>query len=112
MPTPGISLVGFLDQKDAVDHLQNACIPPDGTQSALIAEWNAAKARLGAAFANAGNPDIRPIPAEYKSHVEQVLTHPPFQAEWKGALKQGTDDARQHARTRRAVTSPTELVPA
>jgi hypothetical protein len=85
MPTPGISLVGFLDQKDAVDHLQNTCIPPDNTQDALIAAWNAAKARLGAPFANAGNPDIRQIPAAYQNHVNQVLIHPPFQAEWKGA---------------------------
>ena len=83
MPTPGISLVGFLDQKDAVEHLQNTCIPPDNTQDALIAAWNAAKARLGAPFANAGNPNIRQIPAAYQNHVNQVLIHPPFQAEWK-----------------------------
>jgi hypothetical protein len=35
--------------------------------------------------ANAGNPDIRQIPAAYQNHVNQVLIHPPFQAEWKGA---------------------------
>ena len=49
MPSPGLSLVGFIPtQQDALDHLTSACVPATGfNQQALLADWAAAKARLG-----------------------------------------------------------------
>jgi ParB-like nuclease domain len=79
MPTPGLSLVGFLDQAEAINHLLSACVPQGSARAALIAEWNTAKRRLGAPIPNAGHPDIKSLPAAQQAHAEQVLTHPIFQ---------------------------------
>jgi len=51
-----------MDQQQAVNYLRAACIPADPVDAALQAEWTAAQGKLGAAFANADQPDIRPIP--------------------------------------------------
>lgn len=62
MPSKGLSLVGFMDEQKAIEHLRLACVPADPSDAALRALWQTATARLGAPAANAGNPDIRPIP--------------------------------------------------
>ena len=86
MPTPGISLVGFLDQDTAINYLLNDCKATNEDKAALIEEWQAAKVQLGAtAVANSGHPDIRPIPAEQQSYVQKVLARPVFQREWRDA---------------------------
>jgi len=66
MPTPGLSLVGFLqDQQQALQHLKFSCVPAPATKTDadLVADWQAAKAKLGAPIANAGNPNLTPIAA-------------------------------------------------
>jgi hypothetical protein len=86
MPTPGLSLVGFIaDQQQAHNHLLHACVPANNAPAALTAEWNAAQARRGAMIPFAGHPDIRPLPAPLQAHAAQVLAQPVFQAEWRGA---------------------------
>jgi hypothetical protein len=80
MPTPGLSLVGFLDQPLALAHLSKACVPANADPAALIAEWAAAQARLGAPIATAGTPDIRPIPATHDAYAQLVLANPIFGA--------------------------------
>jgi hypothetical protein len=72
MPTPGLSLVGFLGRDEALAHFKNACVPPNPADSALDAEWQAAKALLGAPMAGAGNPAILPIPPQYQQYIAQV----------------------------------------
>jgi hypothetical protein len=72
VPTPGLSLVGFMDKQQAVNYLRAACVPADPADAALQAEWTAAQGRLGAAFANAGRPDIRPIPAAEQPYIQQL----------------------------------------
>src|ERR1700723_2353954 len=79
MPTPGLSLVGFLDQAEAISHLLVACVPQDSARAALIAEWNAAKQTLGAPIQNAGYPNIQSLPPAHQAHAQQVLAHPIFQ---------------------------------
>ena len=59
MPSQGLSLVGFMDQPQAINHLRNDCMPADSSDAALIGEWQAAQGMLGAAIQNAGNPDIQ-----------------------------------------------------
>jgi hypothetical protein len=76
MPTPGLSLVGFMDEAQGKDHLRNACIPPDPTDAALTAAWQAAKAQLGAPVANAGNPALDPIPPSHAAYILQVTQLP------------------------------------
>lgn len=74
MPTAGLSLVGFMaDQQQAVNHLRNACVPADPSDPALIAEWNAARAQLGAPIPNAGQPDIQQIPPAHQPHIQAMI---------------------------------------
>jgi hypothetical protein len=85
MPTPGLSLVGFLDQEGAINYLLNDCKPESEDKAALIDQWEAAKVKLGVVpVANAGRPDIRPIPVEQQGYVQKVLARPVFQREWRG----------------------------
>ncbi len=72
MPTPGLSLVGFLSQQQALEHFEQACLPSSRPQAALTAEWTDAQARLGAAIPNAGQPNVQPLPESAKAHVESV----------------------------------------
>ena len=76
MPSPGLSLVGFLDQQSAITHLRSACVLADDSDLALQAEWSAAKAKLGPAVSNAGTPDIQPLPAAGVAHVASLTQQP------------------------------------
>lgn len=76
MPAAGLSLVGFLDRDPAINHLKTACIPANPTDAALEAEWQAANAKLGAPFANAGHPDVQPIAASHQPYVDKVKALP------------------------------------
>ncbi len=76
MPLPGLSLVGFMQRQQAHGHLLNQCTPNSADPAALDTEWAAAKERLGGTIANAGHPDVRPIPAPYDAHVQQLITTP------------------------------------
>src|SRR5574341_905901 len=74
MPTQGLSLVGFMDQPQAIHHLRNDCKPVGNpNDAALVAEWQAARLQLGAAIQNAGNPDIQDIPQAHQGHLQQIL---------------------------------------
>jgi hypothetical protein len=90
LPTPGLSLVGFIaDQHQAFNHLINACVPSDASHAAIAAEWEAAKVRRRCEpIPNAGHPDIRPLDGAQSAYVQQVLAHPIFQSEWRGAVIQ------------------------
>jgi hypothetical protein len=66
-----------MDQPQAVDHLRQACVPANAADAALIAEWTGARARLGAAPANGGHPDIQPLPVAQQAHVQALR-----QAQW------------------------------
>jgi hypothetical protein len=76
MPTPGLSLVGFLDQPSAIAHLANACVPANPDPQVLAAEWHAAQANLGAPTPNAGHPDVQPIPGAEMAHITQLSALP------------------------------------
>jgi len=76
MATPGLSLVGFMDQQQAMAHLRTACVPVDVSDAAIFDEWKAAKLRLGAPLANAGRPDIQEIPPEHHAHLQHVVAAP------------------------------------
>ncbi len=76
MPADGMSLVGFMDQAQAVGYLRDYTIPLDSSDTALITDWSNAVSNLGAPVANAGLPDIRTLtPAQMAS-----LTQHPYLA--------------------------------
>jgi len=88
VPTPGFSLVGFMDRAEAIQHFQSVCVPGNPDPVVLATEWNAAKAKLGAPMLNAGTPDIQPIPAAHDAHIQQLSTAPwmahIFAGAWQG----------------------------
>jgi hypothetical protein len=78
MATSGLSLVGFMDQQEAIQHLRDFCIPVDPAEAALLAEWTAARDALGAPLANAGQPEILPIPPEHSPYILELMRIPWF----------------------------------
>ena len=76
MPTPGVSLVGFMDRDEAINHLRITCVVSDDSDAALEAEWLAAKAKLGPAVDRAGTPEVLQIPPQHQQHVAQVAQAP------------------------------------
>lgn len=47
MPTPGLSLHGFMEEGHALGFLRNQCVVGDATDAELIAGWNDARGKLG-----------------------------------------------------------------
>jgi len=74
----GLSLVGFLDQTRAINYLRStrpiAATPLSDTD--LIAEWNAAKAKIAAPPPRVGVPDIQPIPAAGAPYITALQGQP------------------------------------
>lgn len=73
MATPGLSLLGFLDEPSAATLLRNACVVPDATPEALSAIWREAQAKLGTAIPRAGLPTMEDIPPEGAEHMASLL---------------------------------------
>lgn len=87
MPTPGLSLCGFLSEQDAILHLQTACVPANPDPAVLRAEWLQAQTALGAPIPKAGSPAVRPIPqshAAYVTALEQLPWVAAHLAMWPG----------------------------
>lgn len=64
MPSPGLSLIGFLqDQQQALQHLRVTCVPEPETRTdvELIADWRSSQTKIGAAVENAGQPELTPM---------------------------------------------------
>src|ERR1043166_8573601 len=77
MPTLGLSLVGFMDQQPAVNHLSVNCVPKaNATPVTLIAEWQKARGRLGKAARNPGLVQPRPLNATQAAYVSNLMTLP------------------------------------
>ena len=64
---------------------------PQPDPAALDTEWAAAKERLGGPIANAGHPDVRPIPAPYDAHVQQLITTPWCAPAFAGRFRRGCE---------------------
>lgn len=79
MPTPGLSLVGFMDQATALWHLKEPCVPanPNAPDAAFIADWQAAQTRLGLSpVPNPGVPQVLPLPAAAGNHLAALMAQP------------------------------------
>jgi hypothetical protein len=72
MPSPGLSLFGFMSKDRAHHYLREACVPADLGDAALDAELSAATAKLGPPNLKAGQPDIQPIPQANQAYIQQM----------------------------------------
>jgi hypothetical protein len=77
MASPGLSLVGFLDEKEALQHMKTVCVPINLDDNVLKAEWKKAQAALGSGYENAGSPLIEDLSQVGLDHVDMLL-----QQEW------------------------------
>jgi hypothetical protein len=86
MPTPGLSLAGFLtDPSLAINHLRHHCKPPANiTDAQLLATWQAAKAALGTPFPSAGSANPQPIPASMQPHISNLMSQAWVQERFQG----------------------------
>ena len=50
MATAGLSLLGFMNQQEAIAHLLAHCVPEKREVPALVEQWQAARARKGPAY--------------------------------------------------------------
>ncbi|WP_316234914.1 MULTISPECIES: hypothetical protein [unclassified Bradyrhizobium] len=76
MPTPGLSLLGFMDAQQAIAHLQSVCVCANPDPAILSAEWNQARARLGGAIPRAGQPNLLPLPDRHAPYIAQLQSQP------------------------------------
>ena len=76
MPSPGIVLIGFMPEQQAISYLAGTCFTINQSPAALSAEWRDAKAKIGPPVANAGNPSIEPIPAHHQPYMQQLNALP------------------------------------
>lgn len=90
MPSAGLSLLGFMDQQQAINHLKSACIPRDTFDAALTAEWQSARWRRGMPFLNAGKPRIEPIPESHRDHIQHLINEPWAAPAFAGPLREAS----------------------
>jgi len=76
MATDGLSLVGFMEQQQAINYLRGACVVADDSDVALTQEWNLAKTQICPPAANAGRPQIGDLPHQHQSYVDQLKQQP------------------------------------
>jgi hypothetical protein len=78
MPIPGLSLVGFMDQGQAVAYLRDSCVLEQTRQRDLLLRWHSAQTRRGDPFPRAGDPDILDIPNSHDAYLEAVKKNPRY----------------------------------
>jgi hypothetical protein len=73
MTIEGLSLFGFIDDRDpAHKYLKSCCILADPSDTALDTMWSDAKARLGSPIAHAGDPDTQDLPPACNAHLQRL----------------------------------------
>lgn len=77
MPNPGMSLFGFMDEPFAHEYLKASCEGLSTTSTDLSRAWQHARKQLGPAIANAGQPDVQPLPKSADPHLRRVQTQNP-----------------------------------
>ena len=71
--TAGLSLVGFMEDRQALNYLRSQCaFEGDDSDARLEHEWRAAKNRIGAPMGKMGLPDIYDIPASMGAYIEEL----------------------------------------
>jgi hypothetical protein len=73
MPASALALFGFLPEAAAAGWLRQTCVLADSSDGAVRGMWTAAGAQLGPATANAGFPDIQPLPPEGQAYITTLV---------------------------------------
>jgi len=69
----GLSLAGFMDRDNALEHFRRDCVCEDESNGALEHQWKQARTRLGPdPLCRPGTPDIKKIPDEHADYIEQL----------------------------------------
>lgn len=79
MPVPGLSLVGFMEEQQALTYLPKYCIFEECSSDALRRHWIEARCRLGDPIPDAGIPDVIPLDRdEHGDYLRLVEQSPQF----------------------------------
>lgn len=91
MPRTGLSLLGFMDEQQAMSYLQKWSVLPEQDRSpeGMKAIWKLAKAQLGKPFPRPGKPQIQPLSQKYQPYLEEVMKNPAFQLTIRGFQRFG-----------------------
>lgn len=78
MPIPGLSLVAFMDEQDALNYFRRECVVADTADGALRGWWQDARARLCLPSANVGRPEIIEIESKHSGYLAGVPSNPRY----------------------------------
>lgn len=76
MPTPGLSLVGFLSEAEqAIGYLRRDCVPAPGrdSETALTQEWQDARTKIGPRIPDAGLAEPQPVPGAFQPYLDALM---------------------------------------
>ncbi len=79
MPVDGLSLVGFMDEPEALQYFRSQCAVQQYSDDQLSQQWRSARQRLGQPMDEAGVPDIQDIPPEYQKYLDDVKQSPRYE---------------------------------
>jgi hypothetical protein len=82
MPLSALALVGCMPCDFALGYLGKECVPANGDEPALTAEWHAACALIQGPPPNVGSPEVRDIPESHQAYVAELKAS----ALWKPAF--------------------------
>lgn len=84
MPLKGMTIVGLLEERRAIDLMQQHYVFPDLSPTSLSQEWAAARAQIGAPIPNAGYPQILDLPKDCRRAAEKAMANPRFKSMTEG----------------------------
>ena len=78
MPIPGISLLGFMERRTALNYLRQSCYLPGRSETQLKLLWQAAGQQRGEVVGTPGDPELLDLPSSADPHVAAVMAHARF----------------------------------
>src|SRR5713101_3216452 len=78
--SPGLLLLGFFEEPQAMGVLGRLCVCPDTRPHALKALWSDARRRRGGPVKSGGQPDIASVPPELEEYANKIRALPRLQA--------------------------------
>jgi len=84
MPSPGLSLVGFMDRNPAITYLRRYSHPGNITEAQAEGQWRIAKGKLGSPIPNAGHPKLQDFDSQYDPYLQRVTQNPRYSTTVKG----------------------------
>ncbi len=91
MPKPSLSLLGFMEEPQAMTYLQKWAILPveDRQPEGMRRIWREAKIKLGKPFPRPGKPETQPIQQKHHPYLDEVTKNPLFELTIRGFQRWG-----------------------